>query len=312
MPAQQDDLYAVLGVPATGSPDEIARAYRRLCRRLHPDAHPGDPTAADRFAQVAAAYRVLGDPRRRADYDRLRRLAGEESPALRGRPIPVTVIPTAGKNSLLAPGHVSTADPARWWAAPPTSRGPRRPVPRRGADVAADVTVELTDAARGATIPVEPPTSGLPTRRVRIPAGVVDGQRLRVPGGGQPGRDGGPSGDLYVTVRLRPPPGLTRHGTDLAVTVPITFSEAVTGTRLALRAAGDAPAEVELPVGTRSGDVLHVPGHGVPTVTGIGDLLVTVVIDVPIGLNAAARAAVEALARVLPCPRGDGGPAHGV
>ena len=104
-------------------------------------------------------------------------------------------------------------------------------------------------------------------------------------------------------MRLEPPPGLTRRGADLVVTTAVTFPEAVSGTTVTVGALPGGPASVAVPAGTRSGEVLRVPGRGLATVTGAGDLLVTVVIDVPRAPTAATRQALEALAATLPCPR---------
>ncbi|HYZ99159.1 MAG TPA: molecular chaperone DnaJ [Acidimicrobiales bacterium] len=132
--------------------------------------------------------------------------------------------------------------------------------------------------------------------KVRIPAGVDDGQRIRLRGRGGPGRNGGPAGDLYVTVRVAAHPLFGRRGDDLTLTVPITFPEAALGATVAVPTLGGDPVKVRIPAGTRSGRTLRVRGKGVARRRRTGDLLVTVEVAVPQKLTAEQRKAVEALA----------------
>lgn len=156
---------------------------------------------------------------------------------------------------------------------------------------------------RGYTIDDPCPTcrgSGVEHRprevKVRIPAGVRDGQRIRLRGRGGPGRNGGPPGDLYVTVRVAPHPLFGRRGDDLTITVPITFPEATLGADIAVPTLDGGSVTVRIPPGTRSGRTFRVRGKGVHTKKSKGDLLVTVEVAVPQKLSAAERKAVEALA----------------
>jgi molecular chaperone DnaJ len=131
--------------------------------------------------------------------------------------------------------------------------------------------------------------------RVRIPAGVNDGQRIRLKGRGGTGRNGGPQGDLYVTVQVAPHDLFGRRGRDLTLTVPITFAEAALGADVAVPTL-DGPVVVKVPPGTRSGRTFRVRKRGIPTANGTGDLLVTVEVAVPTNLSPAERQAIEALA----------------
>ena len=133
--------------------------------------------------------------------------------------------------------------------------------------------------------------------KVRIPPGVEDGQRIRVPGRGGAGRYGGPAGDLYVVVHIAAHPVFGQKGKDLTVKVPITFAEAALGTTVAVPTLNSKPVNVKVPPGTRSGRVFRVAGHGVPKAGKPGDLLVTFEVDVPAKLSADERRALEALAR---------------
>ncbi|MEA2844139.1 MAG: molecular chaperone DnaJ [Actinomycetota bacterium] len=131
--------------------------------------------------------------------------------------------------------------------------------------------------------------------KVRIPAGVDDGQRIKLKGKGGPGRGGGPAGDLFITVRVSPHKMFTRRNRDLLLTVPVTFSEAVLGAEVTVPTL-DGSVVLKMPPGTKSGRVFRVRGRGIDTPKGVGDLLVTVEVAVPTSLTAAEREAVEALA----------------
>jgi molecular chaperone DnaJ len=131
--------------------------------------------------------------------------------------------------------------------------------------------------------------------KVRIPAGVNDGQRIRLKGRGGPGRNGGPAGDLYVVVHVAPHPLFQRKGRDLTLTVPVTFAEAALGADITVPTLADGPVTLRIPAGTRSGRTFRVKGKGVAGAKGAGDLLVTVEVAVPSKLSSAERKAVEAL-----------------
>ena len=132
--------------------------------------------------------------------------------------------------------------------------------------------------------------------KVRIPAGVSDGQRIRLKGRGGPGRHGGPNGDLYVVTRVEPHPLFSRKGDDLTIAVPITFAEAALGAEVKVPTLDGPPVTIKVPPGTRSGRTFRVKGRGVPKAKGAGDLLVTVEVAVPAKLSSEERKAVEALA----------------
>lgn len=295
--ADDADLYAELGVPPSASPAQITAAYRRLVRALHPDTHPDDLEAPARLARVTAAYRVLVDAEQRARYDRMRGGARAAPAQHSGQRIPVTV--------LGGPTRQSPFTSRGWFGAdawPRTSR-PGSP-PARGPDASADVVLELAEAVHGVTVTVETPDGRVPPRRVRLPAGVVDGQRLRVSGAGDPGRGG--AGDLYLMIRVRPDGRVRRHGDDLAVTVPVTFPEAAVGVRVSVPVLGDL-VTVDVPPGTPSGATLRLAGRGVRAASRAGDLVVTIVIDVPDTLTDAQQAALQALAATLRNPRSEEG-----
>jgi molecular chaperone DnaJ len=135
--------------------------------------------------------------------------------------------------------------------------------------------------------------------KVRVPAAVKDGQRIKLKGRGGPGRNGGPAGDLFVTVRVAEHPWFGRRGSHLTITVPITYTEAVLGAKVAVPTLDGPAVTLRIPPGTPTGKTFRVKGRGAATATATGDLLVTVEVAVPTKLSDRQREAVEALDRVL-------------
>ena len=295
----EKDLYAVLGVANDADAKAISRAYRKLARELHPDTHPDDPDAAERFKEVTAAYDVIGDPPKRAEYDEFRQaVAGTRSGASGrtawdgGDGTMWTRFETDdfdgrdGLDDLLA-GLFGGADL-------------RGSAVRRGADQEAVLDVDFEHAVRGLTTELTlTGPDGSQTFKVRIPAGVDDGQRIRLAGKGGPGFNGGPPGDLYVLVRVGPHPRFGRRGQNLTIDVPISWPQAVLGTEVDVPTLDGPTVRVRVPAGTPHGRTLRVRGHGVRSAKGTGDLLVGMRIVVPDDLTEEQRRAVEAVAEAF-------------
>ena len=262
----EKDYYALLGVPETASEQDVSRAYRKLARELHPDVNPDKAGAEERFKDVSAAYDVLGDPAKRKEYDELRRMQSMRSGDFGGM---------AGDA-----GFTFRFDDLGDLFGDVFGRT------RRGPDLEAEVSLGFEEAVRGAERKVGRAT-------VRIPAGIEDGQLIRVAGQGGAGYDGGPPGDLYVTVRVGRHPLFGRQGPHLTLTVPVTFAEAALGAEVRVPTLDGEPVTLRLPPGTPSGRTFRIRGRGVP---GRGDLLVTVEVAVPRRLSEDQRRTVEALA----------------
>jgi molecular chaperone DnaJ len=365
----EKDYYAVLGVPSSASEKELSRAFKKLAKQYHPDANPGNAAAEERFKEISAAYDVVGDETKRAEYDEVRQMvasgvgpdgAGGFGPGGFGAGDGQTFRfetdgggfgdifgnlfggRSGGRRSRAATGpqrgrdletelHLGFDDAIRGvtstvrfraeatcstcsgsGAAPGTM--PETCPECHGAGTIADnqgpfsfSQVCPTCGGRGQIIPTPCPTCGgrgVEVRarevKVRIPAGVADGQRIRVKGRGGAGANGGPPGDLYVIVHVRGHALFGRSGNDLTLRLPVTFSEAALGADIKVPTL-DIPVTVRIPPGTPSGKVLRVRGKGVPADgTGKGgDLLVTVDTQVPVNLTGAQREAIEQLASVL-------------
>lgn len=278
------DYYAVLGIAATAGPREVRQAYRRLARQYSPDVNFWDERARTLFEEIAEAYRVLSDPTARDMYDRFG--------------------PTVGTAAALAPG-------------------------RGGDDVHITVDLSFADVARGATRKVHVPryspcrTCGargrLPSSgvcgecdgrgvarareavTVPIPPGADSGLQLRVAHEGSAGPFGGPRGDLIVSTRVEEHPFFTRKGDNVHCEVPISVWEALRGSRIKVPTP-QGEAVIIVPAGTRGGQVFRLRGQGLPRLAseGVGDLYVTVRVEIPDGLDARTAELVRDLERLMP------------
>ncbi|MDQ3958437.1 MAG: DnaJ domain-containing protein [Actinomycetota bacterium] len=287
--AQRDwlekDYYQTLGVSSTASKDEIKKAYRKLAQKYHPDANKGDAAAEARFKEISEAHAVLSNDERRREYDEIRRYGGGRDFGFRpggGRNVRVDI----GDLGDLFGGNGGGVDIGDLFG----GFGFR---PRKGADVEAETVLSFEDAVEGTTITLASGT------KVRIPPGVSDGTRIRVPKKGSPAPSGGEPGDLYVNVRVRPHPVFSQgRGGDLVVDLPVTFPEAALGANVVVPTL-DGNVTVKIPPGTQNGRTLRVRGKGGPRPSGgHGDLLVRVVVEVPRKLSKAERDALQRFAEV--------------
>jgi len=299
---EHKDPYEILGVSRQATQEEIKRAYRRLAKQLHPDRNPGDPNAEQRFKEVQAAYEVLGDPKRRRQYDRFG--AGGPTPDFHtwtttGR------APFEGfEFDFGSFGDLSNIF-EQFFRRPSgrarTRRTARAPAPR-GADLEYSVDLTFEEALRGTTraIRLAGPGRGSRGERIefRIPPGVADGQRIRIRGKGQEGPGG--RGDLMIRCRVLPHPYLRREGNDLLLDLPLSLSEAVLGAKVDIPTL-DGPTRLTVPPGTSSGMKLRLRGKGVrdPQRGVTGDMYAVARVVVPRELSPRARELFEQLAREL-------------
>ncbi len=295
----EKDFYAVLGVPKDADQPTIKKAYRKLARQLHPDHNPGDAKAEAKFKDIGEAYSVLSDAEQRQQYDQLRAMAGGARFTAGSRPGGQGG--GAGFEDLFGGLFGGGGTRVR------TSTGGgfedvlgglfggggfgQARGPRRGIDLTASTTLPFRTAAAGSTVSLS--VEGR-TVNARIPAGVKDGQKIRLRGKGRPGEPGGEPGDLVITVTVEPHPVFTADGTTLKVTVPVAFDEAALGATIEVPTLDGTPVKVKVPAGTPSGRTLRVKGKGVVTPRATGDLLITVQVVVPQKLTTAAREAVQA------------------
>src|SRR6478735_5636194 len=364
------DFYKVLGVAKDASAADIKKAYRRLARANHPDSHPGDQAAEDRFKTVAEAYDVVGDAEKRKQYDELRAGLGGYGPFPGGAgdagtaPFDLNDLFGGGTGRRQGAGGGGFSDVfGGMFGGGGGTRTRTSSQARRGADIETEATIGFAESIEGVTVSLRltsdapcPDCSGTGARAgtlprvcpdcdgvgmraasvggaftmnetcphcrgrglvvddpcptchgsgrgmsnrtisARIPAGVKDGQRIRLRGKGANGERGGPAGDLYVNVKVASHPLFGRKGDNLTLTVPVSFAEAALGADIKVPTLGGAPVTLKIPPGTPNGRSFRVRGRGVQRKDGNkGDLLVTVEVHVPAHLDAKARAAVEAL-----------------
>lgn len=364
----EKDYYKTLGLPESATAKEITKAYRKLARDLHPDQNPGDAAAEEKFKEVAAAYDVLGDESKRAEYDEVRRM-GPMAGMGGGRPggpggfsFNVGDMGGAGGLGDLLGNMFGRGGAGRGRASSGVG-------PRRGDDITAHLTVDFKDAIEGLTttlflttdaqcttcngsgakpgtspvvcsncggrgvvddnqgmfsfsspcrvcggqgVRIESPCptcrgSGVEKRqrevKTRIPAGVRDGQTIRLKGRGGPGRNGGPAGDLLVELTVLADPQFGRSGDNLTVTVPIEFTEAALGGDIDVPTLDGTTVKLRIKAGTQTGSRHRVKGKGVATAKKTGDLIVTTTVRVPTELTDEQRAAIEQLAAATVNPR---------
>ncbi|WP_137844545.1 DnaJ C-terminal domain-containing protein [Microbacterium sp. 2FI] len=318
------DFYAILGVPKDIADADLKKTYRKLARTYHPDSNQGDAKAEAKFKEISEAYSVLSDAEQRKEYDQLRAMgAGGARFTASGQGAggfeDVFSMFGQGRGGGAGGRYQSAEDfedifsmfnqqgagfgSGRFGQSTGGYRGYGGPT--RGADVTARTTVDFVTATKGETITLQG-EDGKPFK-VKIPAGVSDGQKIRLRGRGRPSPDGGETGDVVVAVTVRPHPVFTRDGLNLRVTVPVTFTEAALGATIEVPTLGGDPVKLRVAPGTPSGRVLRVKGRGVETAKGTGDLLAEVQVAVPSHLDDDARAALERFHELEPKenPRAD-------
>ncbi|WP_425955336.1 DnaJ C-terminal domain-containing protein [Xylanimonas sp. McL0601] len=315
----EKDFYAALGVSKDADDAAVKKAYRKLARQYHPDQNQGDAKAEAKFKEIGEAYAVLSDAEQRKQYDALRAMAGGGARFQAGGPgagaggfedifgamfgggAPGGAAPGGGpgvRYSTTSAGGGGFEDilGSMFGGGGAGGFGGRRAgfqAPERGADLAAETTLPFRTAVEGATVELTVDGKKVTTR---IPAGVNDGQKLRIRGKGRPGASGGEAGDLVITVHVGTHPLFTLSGRDLRATVPVTFSEAALGAQIDVPTLSGDHVRLKVPAGTPSGRVLRVKGRGVATSKGTGDLLVTVQVAVPQKLSKKAKEALETFA----------------
>ena len=282
-----EDLYAVLGLTKTASDDEIRKAYRRLAKENHPDLNPGDAAAEEKFKKISSAFAILGDKEKRGRYDRGEIDASGQERAPEG-------MYRHYADSRAGRGYQSQAGFADLGDIFGDLFGERagRNTVRRGQDVRYNLSVDFLDAANGAKTRVTMP-DGKPLD-ITVPAGVKDGQHLRLKGKGMAGFGGGPAGDALIEVSVKSHPLFRREGHNIHVDIPITLAEAVLGAKIKVPTiAGDVTMGV--PKGANTGKVLRLKGKGVKLAKGPGrgDQYVTLKVVLPEQVDTDLEAFIE-------------------
>jgi len=297
------DYYKVLGVSEGATAEELKKAYRKLAKKNHPDVTGGDKAKEARFKEITQAYEVLSDEKKRQEYDLQRKnpFAGTAGPdaggfggfagfggAGRGRRSGARV--NVDLEDMLRNFGINMGGEE---GGPFAGAGARTAA---GADVQATLDLTFTEAALGGekAVVLEPGTPSERKLTMRIPAGVEDGETIRLPGQGRSSSHGGPPGNLLIKVTVQPHPHFRRKGANLEVEVPIHIDEAVLGGTAEVPTLEATKATVKIPPGTSSGTILRLRGKGAGDRRGgRGDLYGTVQIIVPKDVPPEARELIK-------------------
>ena len=293
------DYYSILGVDRKASADDIKRAYRKLARKYHPDVSK-EPNAEEKFKEVAESYETLKDPEKRAAFDQL----GSFQPGQDFRPPPDWWKQFADTQPTFE--DIDLADLFAGLSGRTGRRQRARAGRIPGQDYEVPVQITLEQAYHGAEFELdlslpEYDESGLPRRvpkqlKVRIPRGAVDGQKLRLPGKGGKGMNGGRDGDVYLNIVLAPHPLFRVSGHDVYLDLPLAPWEAVLGTTVRIPTPG-GPVDMKVRPDTGAGQQLRLAGRGLPKPHGgAGDLFAIAQIVVPSSVSERERELLQQLA----------------
>lgn len=299
------DYYDVLGVSKNAGDDEIKKAYRKLAMKYHPDRNPNKKEAEERFKEINEAYAVLGDKEKRKQYDTFgaegfrQRFTQED--IFRGfnfDEILSGLFGGRGRREFRSGGREGF-DFGDLFGGRGAYQNTGR-MPQKGEDILYELPITLEEAAFGGEkrVTFRKERGGTEEISVKIPKGITSGKKLRVAGKGVEGKNGGPSGDLYLQVEITEHPVYGREGNDLTVEKEITFSEAVLGTTVEVPTL-DGIKKVKIPPGTQSHTKMRLRGLGLPHFQkeGRGDEYVKVIVRVPKRMNEKVRGLVQDLAR---------------
>ncbi len=280
----EKDFYKILGVSKTANEKEIKKRYRELAHKLHPDKNTGNKKLEEEFKAVSEAYEILSDEKSRAEYDEARSLferGGFRQP--QGQ--------QGGSRDYadLFGGGDSQDIFANLF-------GGGRRTPRKGQDLQTESTISFRESIFGTNLDLRLSSDGAAPANitVRVPPGVKNGGKIRIRGKGAQGEAG--PGDLFIHLNVKPHPVFTHKGDNLQMNLPVTFTEAALGADIKVPTLSGVEVTLRLASGTPNGRVLRIKGHGVKGANGVGDLLVSVEVQVPQRVTAKAQKALEEFA----------------
>lgn len=260
----EQDYYQTLNVKRDASEKEIKQAYRRLARQYHPDVNPGDAVAEQKFKEVSEAYEVLSNTENRAKYDRFGHQAFDMGGSGFGGFQAGNVRDIFGSGGGFAEGFGSIFDDLFGGGG-----GRAGTMPQRGQDIEQSLEISFEDALRGTSrrVRLKHRDGSVEQRQVKIPPGVDSGSKIRIAGKGGSGTAGGPAGDLYVVMQVKPHAYFERRGRDIECEVRVTLAEAMLGAKIEVPTI-DGPTAMTLPPGTQNGRRFRLRGKGAPNRKG--------------------------------------------
>lgn len=313
--AAKKDFYSVLGVSRSATPEEIKKAYRKLAMQYHPDKNPGDKKAEDKFKELSEAYEVLSDTKKREMYDQFGHASTQQGFGA-GGPFGAGGF-GGGFGGNHGGAHAGAGgDPFQdifgdvfsdifGGARSPggAAGGARARRPSKGADLRYTLNVSFEEAALG----IEKVISFMRQRgskeesaklAVNVPAGVKEGQRLKLSGEGDSPAGSGQAGDLYVIVNIQDHPLFKRNEHDVTLDLPVTYTDAILGTNVEVPTL-TGKAMIRIPPGTHTGQTFRLKGKGFPKLGGFGsgDMLVKILVDTPQNLSPKQKELIEELAK---------------
>lgn len=309
MSVSYKDYYKILGVEREASKDEIAKAFKKLARKYHPDLNPGDKNSEEKFKEINEAYEVLKDEQKRKMYDQLGP-DWQQGQQFGGNPFGAGGNPFGGGGTRFTfngqqfgggqgfegSGFSDFFETLFGGGRQGANFGGYASQPQRGRDIEADISVSLEDAVKGGERSITlQGGEGPKNLKVNIPAGVKDGAKLRLAGQGYDSPNGGAKGDLYLRIRFAPHSLFHVDGTDLTYDVRLAPWQAVLGAKVIVPTL-DGNVELNIPAGTGSGKKMRLRGKGLGPASARGDLYVRIGIDAPKELTPKQRELWEALA----------------
>ncbi len=302
------DYYKILGVSSKASQDEIKRAYRKLAKEFHPDTHGGDKKAEERFKEISEANSVLGDPKKRREYDLMRQnpfASGEGNFGQGGYGGSGNYRVNFGESGgnfggfddLLSNlfGFGNRRSGFSGAGSEDIFSRTRARRPQKGQDVQSEITIPFELAAMGGETMVKTLTGK--NVRLRVPAGIEDGKKMKITGQGYPAPPGGTPGDYYVIIRVAAHPRLERKGNDLYASENINFAQALFGSEIEVTTLDHKKVKIKIPAGTDSGKLFRLKGLGIQNAKGRGDFYVRIEIETPKNLSRGTKKEFEEWAK---------------
>ncbi len=281
----EKDLYKILGVSKNDDATAVKKAYRKLAKDLHPDKTKGDKKLEDRFKEVSEAYEVLSDDKKRAEYQEMREAFTTGRMPRGGQQTQGGGFSGSNFEDIFGGGSQNDIFS--------TLFGGGNRAPRKGQDLQTETTISFRDSIFGREINLRVNDQTITTR---TPAGIKDGGKIKLKGRGAPSQAG--PGDLFIIIHVTKHPVFTRDGNNLAMTLPVTFTEAALGGDISVPTLSGEDVTVRLASGTQNGKVLRVKGRGITKDFQTGDLLITVEVQVPQRLDSKAKSALEDFAEL--------------